>query len=587
MSSELLELQSAQWSNFGSYLGSHRVDIAPGTTYVLAKVLGSVSMDSNTGGKTTLLNVITWCLYGKKTNGNGGRSVINDNATECEARLEFNTIIVIRKIVKKESLEVRFRDGSKHWKGDKDEVQRRLIEYIGVTYKLFVSTIFLDESSDTVQFLRATPSARAAILADLVDDAVYGAAARMVKDDARDAEALQGELAHAQRTAIRAIHDTTSEIDQLRSSLASQASAWAERLRSLEGRAESHRDLLNRAQLILLKKPTQDQAALNREAAVLQKRQQELEDALRDLGTLSLPGMSAGDVCPTCMRMVSAADMAECHDTIAKLREQAAGYKKEIRKVQEAMVICNERLSDLRNLKTEQAVARRDFENHRLAIARIEEEIEQGPHMATGLEEAIKRCQKRLQEAESSKVQIETELAKHLKKADDLEVLRTAFASGIRNFLFDRIRTQLEHYTQYYLSKIHGGAVEITFPTGTNTREKFDLSILVAGKERDAKDLSKGEALRISFGLLMGLRATMLANTPCRLRLLLVDDPFGSLDDTGILHFLEYFRSLTEDTESGVETLLITVPRETAAVAGSRAIRVEQKHGCSRILRGN
>lgn len=577
----MFQLLRIRLVNFCLFLGRHELEIPPGLTFIVAKNLDEGHHDSNAGGKTTVLNAICWTLFGKKASGSANARVIHDNAKECEVELVFDSFRVIRRAGKKSSLEVRHLDG-RSWIGDTEEVQRRLNKHIGLNFNLFKSAIYLEESSHSVQFVKAPAGDRAKILAEMIDDGVFQQAGLLVKKKIRS---LEEQLESAQHSVVhinRRHAELKEELVHLRGSLKNQKAAWEREKEDLVRVMSAHKQKVLDAQLVLLKKPPRSLQEVEQDRSSATVTYRALEEELRDLGPLRMPSVRAGEACPTCFRNMTSKDLDSCSQTLHKSKARAATIKRDMDLILRTIEKFTREIEDIRELAKDQARAKKDFEYYRIEADRVLEKLENPPMGTQDTINAIERNRNKLKGVEEEHIRTEKEIATRMVQIDRLKPIQQAFLHEIRNFMFDKLRTHLEQYTEVYLHEIHGGALEVEYPTQSRTaREKFEIDIISNGKKRPLADCSKGEGLRAALAVLLALRATMFATLPIKLNLLLVDDPFGSLDDTGVAHFFEYLGRLAAQQDGGIDALLVTIPRKPESLP---VIQVERKYGKSRFL---
>lgn len=588
------ELQSVELWNFGSFFGRHVVDVMQGLTMVLGRVLDEGdTIDSNTAGKTTLFHAISWCLFGETPAGLKATDFVNHHTREMSVKLTFDAFTVERSKGKKMGLKVTtldecwqgsLDDSSDTKTGDIDVIQKKLEEFIGLNFDLFASALMFDRASRTSQFLEARPADRAKILSDLIDDVLFVIAAKFVK---RDLAAIEQDI---QTCVLRAAElsrneaDYKAEIVKVRESLVNAKNEWSIRREQLSKTLKQLKSRITDVQVTLLKKPGTPLSVLEKERQGIQLALNTQERGLRDLGVIRMPPIQAGEACPTCMKHITSKDFSHVHNQVKELRDKAAGYRKDIEILSRSADELEERIRSVRNLEKDQDRAKKDFDHLRVQIAQTEEEMAHPPMGVSGLKESYERLKLKAHEAVQGKAKLEQKLEQLVMKKSILEPLHTGFRSDIRNLLFDKLRDQLHYYTKHYLRYLHEqGGVTVEYPsTSATAKERFDIELYKGGKKQKLRAFSQGEISRISFSVLLALRATMLASTTTRLRLLLVDDPFGGLDSAGISHFTKFLQGVAEDTED-VSNLLVTAPIDVKE-GFDQIIRVEKENFCSRFV---
>lgn len=574
-------IKHMKWRNVGSYIGQHELKLSRGLTTVVADNHdGEGKYDSNGGGKTTLLNIIAWVITGTTPSKLKTTDLINHYSTDCEADLTFSDgLWVERSFVKKEALKVKLPDG-KLLQGDIKYIQRRLYEHLGLSASLFASCFYLGRNAKAVQFLQATPAPRAQLLAELIDDEVFQAASELVEQRITKVTKTIQDSTYKEQELRRLVAQLTGDIDQLTEKVKRAEAQEGERVERLRKKLEDLRWEHTKCERVILQKPARNMKEIEAERSALALSQRDLQEKMRDLGIVSLTHLQPG-MCSTCLQHISKEAVRSAHERMAELQRLYDNYQEQctmqgvlIKKLEAAQ----------RELRDQDAVQKRAVENaeyYRVEIAHTEDELSQPP---VGRQELIDCLRGAREKKVANQIRYDAMVeatSRLLADVDDLKVLKKAFSSEVRTLLFDRLRTTLAHYTGAYLHEITDGSVEVSYPQSNNLKDKFEIIIKTGSKTQDLSAYSDGESWRLAFAVLLALRATMLQLSQCKLSLLLIDDPIGSLDRTGIQHFLSILRRVVADKV--VEQMLITVPWDDVLESTDRVIRVEKHSRASTI----
>lgn len=166
----MINIKSLELKNFISFAGGpHIIEI---NNRGILLVLGNVeNQRSNGSGKSSLLNAISWCLFGKiPGHDNPADRVINENSEEgCYVKLSIEyDYEIIRRRKSKTQIDLQL------LKGDKDlslmttsETQDIINDIFGISYESFVASIFL--SSREKSFLEMSSKKRFGVICDLLN----------------------------------------------------------------------------------------------------------------------------------------------------------------------------------------------------------------------------------------------------------------------------------------------------------------------------------------------------------------------------------------------------------------------------------
>jgi exonuclease SbcC len=118
--------------------------------------------------------------------------------------------------------------------------------------------------------------------------------------------------------------------------------------------------------------------------------------------------------------------------------------------------------------------------------------------------------------------------------------------------------------------------------SGVGTVETLDIRISDAAGTRDYELFSGGEAFRINFALRIALSRLLARKAGTELRLLIIDEGFGSQDVTGRETLVTVLNAIRQDFEK----VLVVTHIEELQDAFSYQLRIEKRPGGSVIVRG-
>lgn len=147
----MFRINWVELNNFRSYKGLHRWVLGYETG--LFKITGfsndNARLAENGAGKSSLLDAISWCLYGKTTRGLRSTDVINDDSSSCSVCVNLdvdNENLTIKTTQNPNSLTV----------NDRVIDRESLVKRLRLNYESFLYSVIIPQFGD--QFLELTPS---------------------------------------------------------------------------------------------------------------------------------------------------------------------------------------------------------------------------------------------------------------------------------------------------------------------------------------------------------------------------------------------------------------------------------------------
>lgn len=590
-----MRIQEIEIENVGRFVGEHKLTLHRGLSFITAEnrdALRQDKGDSNGSGKTTILRAICWALFGRTWDKKKAAKLVADDkegGAVMRVKLTISGGYVVERVFARGKQRATFTTPESKVTGTVNEeegkgeditiVDSAIREHFKLDLKLFSSCLYISRTSTSVQFLYATPAERANLLSHMVDDAVFQHASKLLK-------------AHKASLETRYTKNKTEQ-DLLQTRLAKEENALASLQTSIEKAAEKEeqrkagirerlKDLhgqMEELSKVLLEKSEFSMQELEVRRSEIKARLQRNQEKLRDCKIIADQNVAPGTRCSLCLSRITSehqeyvkAHNAEVRKTHASLVQEQTLWSREL----ESLELRQQHLRDLdlRRAKAEPKLAEL---KHRAAHLKVE--LQQQSVDLTLYQDRMTHHLAAVKEIKERLVEL-VELVKDL--ADEIFMvtrLVTYTGSEVRNMMFDRIRGILEHLTAQRMRELSGSATVVKFPcTSAGGRENFAIEVWDRKKNRDLSMWSEGESWRTAFAILLALRETMLARTGCKLSILLVDDPLGGLDKTGMKVFVEILRSLSDVAE----TVLVAVPREDL-VEGDVCLHVIRENDMSRV----
>ncbi len=375
----------------------------------------------NGAGKSSLLDAITWALWGRSRAGASADQLVAAQMSDMGVQLEFQSHGVDYRVERRHrrrasggntTLDFQMRDGPR-WRSLTEtsvrETTRKLVDTIRLDYDTFINSAFLVQGKADL-FVSQRPAERKRILGEILNLSVYDGYAQKARDMARDDRNRQA----IARGRIELIDRELEGEEGLRK----QALDITETLSDLKGRLESaakRRDeisavvanMQNRQQQ--LRQAKERIAELSEEAGGLARRRQELKEtiasseqmlsrtkeieagwgaleaarsALADLGSRA---RTHGELVAERSRLEQAA--SELRSRLENQANDAERRHGELSEQAAQATVLNERLTGITQLRTTLADRERELAERRTAREALYGELE----AQRGLHNSIKR----------------------------------------------------------------------------------------------------------------------------------------------------------------------------------------------------
>lgn len=582
-----MKIKSIEFEGFQSFAQRCYLEIPDGTTYIMgANKDGQGHADSNGSGKTSIMAAIGWAIYGIAPSGAKKHSIVTHGKDRAWAKVEFdNGACIERELSRTASEKVRFQRGDGIWvDGKLTEVQQHLDDFLNLKAHVYYNSIYLGKSSKSVKFLEATPLERSTVVQELVDNTPFKTAATHIKEEMNEHAHRIAQTEAILRELIGQENSLRKDVTTLQGQLAAVQQQEELRLKKICAQIAEVEKEMKRADDAIHAIPPRTMEELSPLRSSLTVKIRKLQEKMAEAKVYaSLTAMGAGETCPTCLGVL---EEDHCIELGGRIEDAKTSYKK-------AAQLLEATKKELEGVEDEINQARQHAMNVRQAEARLQElkqtkrilEDQLTPqdtkHMARQLHAAqqkLKDVLNRQEETKEASATVESRQA-------TLRVLYKGFNSEITNFLFDRLRTGLEHYTGQYLYLLAGDAYTISYPCQTKSgQERFEIMMRSGHNTQDLACYSDGETWRATFAVLLALRRVLTEHKGNPFDFLLVDDPIGALDEVGVSNFVTQIKTLATEE---IPQVLVTIPREVSIPRDANIIRVVKKGGSSHAFLGN
>lgn len=220
-------------------------------------------------------------------------------------------------------------------------------------------------------------------------------------------------------------------------------------------------------------------------------------------------------------------------------------------------------------------------------IAKLKERVEKLRLSGVNSEftNLLKCKEQKIEELKEKGEQLVNELEMLKVEQDKLEFAVEAFSnSGIKSYLLDSITPLLNEKANSYLKKLSGGTTEIKFTTQTRlsngeVRDKFNVEIFNSVGGDNYKANSAGEKRRIDLAISLALQDLALMQSNGSINILLFDEIFDALDNTGCENVIQ----LLKETQEKVGTIFVISHNESLKTLFEKDLVVTKENGQTTI----
>lgn len=555
---------------------------------MIAGRLHSAGASSNGAGKSSIINAICWCVFGKEIPRSGDRRTAISMIRRDEASVrvfveivhEGKPFITIERCRKRSgSVELTI-DGKRAAtvQGGQEEIENRL----GITFDLFTRTVVF--GGELSAFCRMSPSDRTRLLEELLGIQHYLDASEAARMKVRESQDRYDDLvaAHAARTqelerAQEEFRDAVFELADERikhsQSLVQRRFAVADLFEEFEEAyselGELRRSLRNVEDTYETDMAEWNQRlkSLEREVSAINERwltaSRQVDSVSAELKTVEkqialIESKRRPEVCPTCRRPWPSESTAP--DT-TKLRKEA----------QELRGIRDKRQRVVDTIETEKSSKQREISEHRDHMpkpAKADPKIEEARQAVIEIGGSLEAAFKLVEELEDSNWDaLERNTRRTRQRLIDLRAagdddrderrelgIKLAVyrywqqgmgKDGIPAVLLESTAPSLNKAVEPFARALTRGAYSIRFAAVQTNSGRSDFRVEASNVEggESYADLSKGELLRVDLCVLFAIRELMRERAAVRFDQLFCDEVFDGLDSEGIESFVRLLRS--------------------------------------------
>jgi len=567
----------------------------PGLTTIEGEFHGLRGLGSNGAGKTALLDIPTFALFGRCVRkGYSGDDVIRLHKgkvvkggcmTYCEIEDGKRTIRVerYRKHPVHGSRVRLLINGEDVSRGTNAATDAAIVGFIGMDFTVYKNSVAFGMSEDVKSFFSAPDAERKRILDTMLGLEVYGVAQELAKK--RVAELLEQAEVYTdqlikQNTALETNRQALADLDaEDRTAAKQQATKLKALLKKGVVKKERLTDLRDTTKMIVKqeqKKADTATAAYNKAAIAYNasvetgtdaraEAKEALDQAKGEEATLcgqlkKFEGATAGSKCPTCKQKLTEKHKAEVK---ARMKQGIIVVRRMIKKLQtpvdksDAVLAAlvepdepgDENLEAAKDKLREQEQDLIDIEKDRdswqTQLGMLEKADQQAAERRAAINQRIVNNEKVIVLADEKLEELDKESAKH-------EFWVEGFGNqGIRSFLIEAEIPAISTLATKYARRLIGDGVVIRLRATTalkskdERREKLFIEAVIPGCSTTYTGASKGQRLRLDLALLLAFREKVSERAGKPFNQLFADELFDGVDDVGAECVVDFLSELS------------------------------------------
>lgn len=517
------------------------------TEVQLNRSKSTLIIGDNGAGKSTMLDALTFALYGKPFRNIKKNQLINSvngKGLEVEARFTIGgNKYLIKRGIKKNKFEIYKNDEMLNQDASVRDYQAYLEDTIlKLNYKSFGQVVVLG-SSTFVPFMQLKAGERREVIEDLLDIQIFTVMNTLLKDRLSENKSSIIEIKHKIELLNNQIASSKTHNESLRKLREGEVDKLKEKLREqiaiVEAEQESVDTLIQ--EVVDLGEDITDKADTKAKLKELQELDRELLNKHRAL-TKEVEFYHDHDNCPTCKQGIDHEFKEETITSHSAKTAEIESARQEIRSKSDKLDKRIDEIDDVENVIS--------AKNMQMSEHRVAKKI--AMNSCKALKEDLVGAEKQATEVDSQEIlALESELQDYhgdqttlFDEKETLGVVSSMLKDGgiktriikqyvpVMNKLINKYLSAMDFFVQFELDENFNETIRSRF------RDVFSYS-----------SFSEGEKLRIDLALLFTWRAVAKLRNSVSTNLLIMDEIMdSSLDTSGTEEFLKIIQDLTADS---------------------------------------
>ena len=540
----MILFERIRWKNFLS-TGNHFTEVN------FTKTENTLIIGNNGAGKSTILDALTFVLFGKSFRNINKPQLVNSiNEKDCLVEIEFkisSSEFKIRRGIKPAIFEI-YKNGELFNQDASSSEQQKWFEQsvLKMNFKSFTQIVILG-SSNFVPFMQLSAANRREVIEDLLDIKIFSSMTNIVKEK------------------IRAVRDDVRTLTLKKESLQDKVRMQNEFIQEIESRSKEDITTKKGSITTLMEEVSEYMEQNSKTQTTIESRTKEQEkvigaaDKLSKLNTLKgqitqkvttiteeHKFFNENTVCPTCHQDIEEEFRV---NRISDVQNRAKELKDGYVKLEETIKFEKERERQFNVLSKEITKLTHGISQNNTRIASHQRRIQD-------LESEIQRITDQLQNS-STEYEKLTKFQEDLEKSDtDLSEKKETIAyydftqsllkdSGVKSKIIQKYLPLINKQVNRYLQMMD-------FYINFTLDEEFNESIESPIHENFSyTSFSEGERQRIDLALLFTWREVAKFKNSTNTNLLIMDEIFdSSLDGFGVEEFLKIVKYVIEDSNT-------------------------------------
>ena len=531
-----------KWKNFlstGNVLSD--IDLLANNTTLI--------VGHNGAGKSTMLDAISFALFGKAHRNIGKNQLVNSiNKKDCVVELEFSVSGKDYRIVrgiKPNLFEIYVGQTMINQDSHAKEYQKILEQnIIKLNHKSFHQIVVLGSSS-FIPFMQLSSQHRREVIEDLLDMNVFSKMntilkekVSLLKEDIKDVShkmEVNKTKIEAQKKYIRDVRAINKEQREEKLKLIAEIQ---DEIKAAQGQ---NRELTDRIQS-KLPAATDEQAAQSKKISDLEKYKAKFDSDIRKL-VKDVEFFESNDTCPTCSQTITeetkGTHILEGKAKAKELQSAIDQAEQALQRSTESLRSANDILEECRQWQSDVAANNQSIAQFQASIDRTQTEIANAAQNS-GLDQANNDLNLLIESGESLLEQKLTLSEQYTYNQVIAEMLKD---SGIKTKIVKQYVPVINKLVNQYLQVLD-------FFVHFNLDESFQESIRSRHRDDFTYDsFSEGEKQRIDLALLFTWRQIAKMKNSVATNLLILDETFdSSLDHEGVDNLMKILYTLGDDT---------------------------------------
>lgn len=591
--------------------------------------LDSNGFESNGSGKSSILESITYALYGKLSNSTAGDNIINRQAGKgTSVVLSFNIdntsyrIERYRKHKEFKNKVLLFINGEERTQASIKETNAMIQEIIGIDISTYLNSIIFGQG-DIKKFSQSTDKEKKALLEDIANITIYKKAQDKAKEH-RDAtkqqlylltstvntnniiyqnilqnkesadKAYNEGLAYKETLKTR-VNDLKTRVKEAKKSLPTQAQtlAWHNKLLTVQAEINS----LTSPEMTInpIELSTLDTEITN-DTLNISKYSNEIEEAKASVhNLLNIPNA----ICQYCGSLL---DETHKQQEVNRLLEKATTAQTKGIQIQNQLPSKQNKSAELHKQYEEDMQKQANVQQRMNSlyqekqaldskvgsvtvisnnISALEEQLEEAQQMYSNYKSVKpKSVDKELQEAKNAVELSQVENTEVTKKLEEFtKVVEVYSNKGVRSHIMDLVTPYLTQQANKYLSILTDGTLSVIIGVNEET-DSLDLRVNNINGANDYELNSKGEKKRIDLAISLAMQDYVMSRSNIKPSFIGYDEVFDGLDGVGIERIMTVLKERIKD----IPSIFVISHNSNLKELFENTITVEKKGGMAHVI---